>query len=81
MSEKIQVFVKTLTGKEFPLNVDPDETIDNVRKMIQAKEGIPPNQQVLVSMGSPVHSGTLRDNNIQKDGTIFLAIRLHGGHY
>lgn len=76
----MQIFIKTLTGKNMVAEVEPSDTIQTLKAKIQDREGIPVDQQRLIFSGKQlVDEKTIADYNIQQDNSVHLVLRLRGG--
>ncbi|XP_012275399.1 NEDD8 isoform X3 [Orussus abietinus] len=43
--------VKTLTGKEIEIDIEPTDKVERIKERVEEKEGIPPQQQRLIFSG------------------------------
>jgi hypothetical protein len=68
-------------GRTFTLSFSSQDII-SMKEKIQAQEGIPVDQQILVYKGRRLEDGrSLEDYNIQAGATIHIILRLRGGMF
>ena len=80
----MQIFVKRKDGntiKTITLDVEPSDTIENVKAKIQDKTEIPPELIRLIFGNVQLEDNkTLADYNIQNEDIIYHVLRLRGGN-
>lgn len=72
--------MKTLTGKEVEIDIEPNDTIERIKQRVEEKEGIPPIQQRLIYGGKQMNDEkTAREYNIEGGSVLHLVLALRGG--
>lgn len=71
------ITIQTLSGRRFPLEVQPSDTVLRVKELIEEKDGIPTAQQRLVHSGRTLEdSETLGAAGVAHDSRLHLVLKL-----
>jgi ubiquitin-like protein Nedd8 len=76
----MQIKVRTLTGKEIELDIEPDYKISQIKERVEEQEGIPPAQQRLIYGGKQMGDDkTAAECKIEGGAMLHLVLSLRGG--
>ncbi|SCV00123.1 LAME_0G07646g1_1 [Lachancea meyersii CBS 8951] len=76
----MKLTVKTLTGKEIEVLVDPQDKVSRIKEYLEEKEGIPPTQQRLIFQGKQIDDEmTVTSANLTSGMQLHLVLTLRGG--
>eukprot|EP00794_Sanderia_malayensis_P018672 gene18672-20557_t len=64
--------VKTLTGKEIEIDIEPNDKVERIKERVEEKEGIPPAQQ-------RNDDKTALDYKVTGGSVLHLVLALRGG--
>ncbi|WOH05410.1 hypothetical protein DCAR_0624826 [Daucus carota subsp. sativus] len=74
----MKIFVKTLKGTNFEIQVKPDDTISDVKSIIEAKQGkdvYPAAQQMLIHKGKVLNNAsTIEENQVTENSSVVIML-------
>jgi hypothetical protein len=83
---EVLLFIKTMTGAEYPLNVPSHFTCDKLKGMIWERDGLPEDQQRLIAFPQRIgkqleDAKTISEYQFVKGTVVHLMLRLRGGMF
>ena len=79
-NDEVQIFIKSVTGKTVTLSILPSSTVEEVKAMIQDKEGIPSGRTRLTHNGRPMREeDSMQAHNVGRESTLQTSIKVCGG--
>lgn len=74
---QLLVFVRSLAGKVVPIQLQPADTVGELKRRVEVQEGIPRANQCLVSGGCQLQDDrTVSDYGVQNQSTVHLLVRV-----
>lgn len=76
----MQIFVRTLDDRTLTFNVQSDQTINDVKELVEQREGIPIDEQRLTLAGISLNDDlTLEESRVEDESTLYVLLDLEGG--
>ena len=78
-NKPIMVRVQIQTGRLITIAVSSEDDLEDIQEKIKMKEGLNPDQQVLMLNGIKLLEGTVEELGLTETSTLFLTMRNLGG--
>ncbi|GIX63588.1 ubiquitin family protein [Babesia caballi] len=76
----MRVQVQTMMGQKLEVDVEPNETVLDLKKKLSKKQKLPVDQQRIIFEGKMLQDNkTLAEYNIKNNSVIHMVLRLRGG--
>ena len=76
----MQIFIKSLNGKTFIINIESSDSIETLKSKIQEKEGIPMDSQILIISNKVLaNKKPISFYNIKSESNINLSLKIKSG--
>ena len=77
MTEAINIFVKTMIGTKLKIETEANCLVANLKQLIYKKEGLPPNNQILIFDGQILRdSQSIGFYGIDNNSTLFVILKI-----
>lgn len=76
----MQIFIKTVTGKTITLEVEPSDTIEDVKGKVEDEEGVPVTEQCLSVVGNILDNSVRLSEQCINEGSIVQYTRTYVVH-
>ncbi|KAI5789766.1 ubiquitin-related domain-containing protein [Peziza echinospora] len=74
--------VRTLTGKEIELDIEPDDKVSRIKERVEESTGVPPVQQRLIFGGKQMADDKIASQyNLEGGAMLHLVLALRGGMF
>ncbi len=78
----MQIKIKSLTGRELEINVESVDTVEQIKELVEQKDGIAISQQRLIFLGKSLPDNkTVEECGFKAGSVIHLVLALRGGGY
>jgi hypothetical protein len=75
----MHILVRTITGRSVDLKVEEGDSVRSLYESVMDLTGVPCEEQRLISQGKLLTEGSIFENELSDNSTVYLVVSLDGG--